>query len=222
MVRAWKSNRFVLKPPSTGVKSVLVASKSEPIDRGVVQQLSLDYDPYTDYESGVTDSSKMSGLRPILTLSDPVWHSAIHSLIITHRTIPANTPTAVGSNRFAYAPIALGSSDHTFAMPDPTDPTKLKSSYSGIFKIIATMGDNDDLWAILDTTVSQPRWRYEITENSQAPDSTTAKLLNLDGTTFADSIELEDPDSVGNLDQTGHKGFCHHAGNKFYIATGPC
>lgn len=217
MLNAWRRNQIPLKKPH-GLKTVPLGVKDTLIATGTVQAMSLEYDPF----SSSTPDTELSAQKPIFALSDPVWHSNISNVCVVHRPMLANVPLPVRNTRYVLAPINIYLNTDEFAMIDPDEPTKLKSSTSGIFKVLAFMGSDPDTYAFIDTYQSQTRWRYELTQDSQAPGTSTAKLLRLDGVEFAASISLSDPDSIGSLDKIGHRGYCEQIGNEFHIASGPC
>ena len=109
-------------------------------------------------------------------------------------------------------------------MIDPDFPTKLKSADAGIYRLVCDLGENDvggDNVVIVDTHQSYHNWRFELTEDWASASTTAAgKLLNWDGTTFADTVTLSDPDSVARGLPTGSTGYCHHRGNAFEVYSG--
>lgn len=111
--------------------------------------------------------------------------------------------------------------DGEWATPDPDDPKQWKlSPDAGMARVIDKINDE---YAIAQMGVSQPRWIYELTEDSKAPLVTTAKLLHYDLTDYSTTeIELSDPLSAGVNDTDGYRGYCWQSGNEFHIGLGPC
>ena len=65
-------------------------------------------------------------------------------------------------------------------------------------------------------------WRYKLTQASQAPAVTTAKLVDLAGTDYATAVNISDPLSLMDDQVADDTGFCISVGNAFYAIQGPC
>lgn len=146
----------------------------------------------------------------------PVWHTNVSRLVILAEPIPdGEAGVAVLSGHC----LAKASGDDDFVMLDPTDTNVFKSATSGIARTIARV-DSD--YALINFRDSCDWWQYELTQASQAPSATTAKLIGRDGVEFASSINLSDPLSLMDDQASGDKGFCRFCGNDFEAVTGPC
>lgn len=161
---------------------------------------------------------------PTMTAIDPVWHTSMDNLFVVHAAVLDGEVIAYHPRRWAMVIVTIMSASDRWVMPDPTTPHRMKTSTSGVWKILGL--DTTNNRAIVDMTQSQPLWRYEITEDWQTSGTTTAKLLRLDGTEFASSVEIGEPDPTpGHLmsDQvTGDKGYCVQVGNLFIPQQAVC
>ena len=218
ILAAWDAGRLGTGPKKrkSGLKSSIAAKAVSDVDRGSIQVLTMSGDPI----AGLSDSMRnIVEKRPVFTAGDPVWHSNIDNAVVMQRSVNADWASTVGSAKYITVDLDATDAGKQWAMIDPDDPTTLKAATGGIFKVMKGYAGSR---ALLDTQQSQRIWRYELNENSQAPATTDAKLVNLDGTTFATSINLSDPLSLMD-DQTANAvGFCWHIGNEFYAIQGPC
>lgn len=180
--------------------------------------------------------------NPRVVAGDPVWHTGIDNLIPVTETLAA--ASALGKadggtwqgldKHVAILKVRVGLSDNDrFLMLDPSggfstsDGNKVMvTSDAGIWKIIAldlqSTSDGGLFIALVDMRISQPLWRYELLEDSFAPETTRAKLLRLDGDVFADEILLSDPLSLMDDQLLGDVGYCINTGNEFYAINAPC
>lgn len=187
---------------------------------GVLQQI----DPFTEPDEATEDLFIES---PVGETSDPVWHTAIDNLVVVPSDVLENGVFSYPSLSWAVVVVTdQVDVDDRWVMVDPAEPTKMKTADAGIYRIIGYVGEGEDTEkrAIVDLTQSQTLWRYELTDDSNAPDATDAKLLRLDGTEFSSGsvTEISDPDGLMDDQVAGDKGFCIHAGNKFYAQTAVC
>lgn len=145
----------------------------------------------------------------------PTWHSDVISLGCVLDDTPNGEFGRVVIGGLAILKLSSGSGD--WASPDPADDTQWKlSTSSGMVRVINKI--NAD-YAIAQIGVDQPRWRYRLNADSAAPSLTSAKLLSLDGTEFASSVDLSDPFSISSGQETDDEGFCVYASGKFYAET---
>ena len=176
--------------------------------------------------SGMTqpaDSSLGIGTNysPIMSAVEPVWHTAIDNIILADGPVPQDQYFSYHPRRFGIVSCSGGfGGPQRYIMPDPANPKFGFRSSSGIFRILGYDATNE--FAIVDLHREQTLWRCEYLENSQAPSSTTAKLLSIGDQEFSDDVEIEDPDSVADDAVTGYKSYCIQIGNEFHIQTGPC
>tara|TARA_A100001391_G_scaffold145882_2_gene103494 strand:+ start:275 stop:982 length:708 start_codon:yes stop_codon:yes gene_type:complete len=151
---------------------------------------------------------------------DPVWHTSISRLVVLAEPIPdEGYGRAVLSGQCV---VRLSSGDDTkqYVMIDPDAVNECIASTAGIGRLLAKFDEGD--FALVKFRDGADLWRYELTEDSNAPSTTTAKLVTLGGTDFADEIDLSDPLSLMDNQIDGDKGFCIHVGNEFHAIQGPC
>jgi len=159
-------------------------------------------------------------ISPIIHGDYPTWHTNIGNIVVANSAVEDGALFRLPNKNWATVRCAgqIGSSG-LYVMPDPDFPHRALRCSSGIFRVIGYDATND--LATVRIGQSQPLWRYELTQDSQAPNDTTATLKTLDGATFGD-INLKDPLSIGEDDLSGYEGYCIHVGNEFHIASGPC
>lgn len=157
-----------------------------------------------------------------LVCVDPVWHTSIAKLVILAEPIPdGKRGVAVVSGECI---IKLSSSDptHPFVMLDPENINKCKTSWSGIARvhelILGDDPEDDDeiVYALANFRDECNRWKYELTEDSQTPATTTAKLLDRRNVEFTtEPINLSDIDGLMDDQESGDRGWCDLCGNDF-------
>ena len=128
----------------------------------------------------------------LLTGELPVWHTKIANLAVTAEPIPDEEFGIVVL--YGLCVIAVTSTgDDDYLMINPTTVHKMTAATSGIAR---QLGRVDDDYVIGIMGDRQIFWRYEMTEDSQAPNTTECKLIGLDGTTeHAATIDLTDDES---------------------------
>ena len=152
--------------------------------------------------------------------NDPAWHSSISRLVVLAEPIPNEQVGLAVLSGHCVAKLSSGSVDEDFVMLDPASINEAKSSDTGIARLEKKLsGGNYGLIVFRD---SSRLWRYQLTEDSQAPATSAAKLLKLNGTEFAPSIDLSDPTELMEDQISGDEGWCIHVGNKFYAIQAPC
>lgn len=156
---------------------------------------------------------------PILELETPVWHSKIDKVVLLHKGIltgevnPCTGPTILP---------ALGTvvnANDKYVMVDPAFPSKLKTSDAGIFGLIGSLEYGGETALIVDTTVNQPLWRYQLTSYFVGG-LATAELLRLDGAVYG-SITLTEAGGFMFYADSSAAGYCMQVGNKFIPIPGP-
>ena len=219
MLSAYKRGEFTRADPVRSVDpTIWVANDSgDSMDAGTLLQIAT-MDPATIAE--------LAARSPTFTAITPTWHTAIDNLFVLNQ--PAVNNQAIPYHLRGWATVLL--TDHTagdrWVMPDPFDPTKMRTADAGIYKILGL--DEGNNVATVDLTQSQTLWRYELTQDSQAPEVTTAKLLRIDGDVYAISnenpaiINLADPDGLMDDQVSGDRGWCHHVGNQFIAIQAEC
>lgn len=167
--------------------------------------------------SSLVDSYYQS---PIVNAALPTWHTSIDNLTVMPSGALAGEIGGYSNRAWGAVNATIVNASDRYAMIDPSDVTKVKTASGGPWKIIGS--DSTNGVALVDFTKSQMLWRYELTQDSQAPAITTAKLLNIDGTEFAASINLSDPDGMMDDQSSGDKGWCMHVGNTFQAQAAYC
>jgi hypothetical protein len=221
MLAAWMNGEFAAQQPKNkkGLGTSPQARPEEILLEGRVSQM----DELRD-ATMPPDISAQSLVRrkPVLSVKDPVWHTDIDKPFVVNKTLNPTTIVGVANQRYVTAPITLVKDTDRYAMIDHTDPTKLKTSTSGIFKVIEIWEGDSDI-AILDTLEQQRLWRYELTEEVTQDGTYSAKLLRLDGEIYASDAEITFAGlpKIGVCMKAEERGYCYHTGNEFYaIVTG--
>ena len=160
--------------------------------------------------------------RPNYLAEAMSWHDKIAQAVVAAQPIPDQAYGNVvlfGQCIVRSTSNADGSGgDGRYVMPNPADPTKVLIADGGIGRVLARVGENH-VSILLGQT--QPFFRYELTEDSNAPDTTAAELQNMDGTAIG-NIDLSDELVVTDQDTDEYSGLCVMMGNKFYPSDGPC
>lgn len=166
---------------------------------------------------GPTELRDVSGAVDF-TLGNPTWHTNIHRLVVCAEPIPDGERGVVVVAGFCLVAMTATAASSDYVMISSTNTSKVTGASAGIAKLYASFNG----YGLVNLGDRQPLWRYELTQDSQAPSTTTAKLIDLDGTTFATSINLTDPDSLMGDQVSGNDGWCIHSGNKFYAIQAVC
>lgn len=216
MLAEWRSGKLTPEPQKKAGKQtapILKRIDADLRDRFVLQQVDSAEDPAL----AVSDPNlvRLSANSLILKVKDPIWHTAIDNIVIPKSPIRDDVLSTAYGHRYVVMPITPSDPSYRYAMVDPDDPTKLKAATGGIYKILQTLSDADST-SLLDTEDGQYKWRYELLESSQFPNTTQAQLLNLDDTVFASSMALTDRSGITASQTVGDKGYCFHAGNEFF------
>lgn len=215
LLNQWRSG--MLTPQSSGSSKPAAIEIEGTVARGANEVLQLD-----ELETG-TAATKLARMdAPLITAIEPVWHSALDRLVIVPNGCIAGQVFSLPTLTWAAVACNVVQTTDRYVMLDPDNTTQMKSADAGIWRILGSDQAND--YAIVDLTQGQPDWQYELTEDSQAPSTTLAKLLRMDGSEFAPGhlINLSDPRSFMDEQLSGEKGFCFLAGNKFYAYQSPC
>jgi hypothetical protein len=165
--------------------------------------------------SGIVESFHQS---PAMEATTPVWHSAIDKLFVLTTATPNNQMVAYQPRDWVSVKCTAGDAGDRYVMIDPANPTRFKTSDAGLYRILE-YDVNHDI-AVVDLMHSQPLWRYELKEDSNAPATTNAKLLRLDGVEYASQINLSDSEGLTTDDEAGDTGYCLFAGGKFIAIDG--
>lgn len=154
------------------------------------------------------------------TAVDPVWHTSISRLVILAEPVPADGYGRAVLSGHCVVSLSAGSGSVQYVMLDPTAINQLKGATGGVGRLLAKLSGGD--YGMINFRDDSDLWRYEMTQASQAPATTTAKLLGIDGTEFAASINLTDPENLMDDQVIADTGYCHHVGNKFIAIQAPC
>lgn len=229
---ASKHNRIVDRLPGSTQGASVSASGMSRVEVPIINDSGADLDIghalIIDTYDGVdaTDPYEI-GLSLRLECDSPTWHTAIARTVVLAGPIPDSEPgQAIVSGMCL---VALSDSDaaHRFVMIDPTDTKMFKTANSGIGRLLAiipedTPSDPAIEYGLVILGDTQNLWRYKLTQASQAPSVTTAKLYDRDGTEFAASINLSDPESLMDDQTTDDTGWCIQCGEDFEAIQGPC
>ncbi|QDT07790.1 hypothetical protein K227x_62180 [Rubripirellula lacrimiformis] len=151
---------------------------------------------------------------------DPVWHTSISRLVILAEPIPDDGYGLAVISGHCLVSLSAGSGSDSFVMLDPSSLNEMKGSTSGVGRLLAKLSGGD--YGLINFRDECARWRYELTEDSQAPAVTTAKLVDRSGTVFHSAINLSDPLSLMDDQVSGDEGFCDLCGNDFEAVQAPC
>jgi len=234
MVADYQSGGAMNKNPKGGSFAagaiVVVNDEDDQIPAGELRQLS----GLTNQESYILadDAFRRSTVNsPAFTLTDPVWHTGIDNVVLMHKNVLPHSTGVARSARLVAAPITNAPEELTevgWVMVDPLDPVRLKyCKTSGIYRVLGWfkldgLAAPQDNIVVIDTQEKQNIWMYELTQDSLAPNDTSAKLLDLEETVFAANIKLWDPQSLMDDQSTGDRGYCLHLGNKFLAIQAVC
>lgn len=171
-------------------------------------------------------STSPSGVSPAALARQPVWHGEIDSVFPINKPVLKDGGFTIQDHRWSTVRLSEDVSpgeliDLNFVMIDPEKPWLCKAASSGIWKILAKTADKE---VLVDTAVSNHRWRYTLKENWKST-GTRASLRGIDGelfTTTTTEITLLDPEQLMSDQMTGDTGFCDLFGNKFYAIQATC
>lgn len=153
----------------------------------------------------------------------PVWHTKISRIAIAAAPVPDGDRGPFVLSGMCLVRIETYRSADEFVMIDPASPYRFSTGGAGLGRILAPIPSEEDTqYAMINFRDGDNLWIYELTEDSQAPSDTDAKLFTLSGTEFTSSINLSDPLGIMDDQISGQKGFCIQTGNKFYAIQGPC
>jgi hypothetical protein len=156
---------------------------------------------------------------PLVNCIEPTWHTAIDKIVIAAEPIP-DTEFGIAVVAGVCVIKAPSAGSDSFVMINPSTTYEMKGGgESGIAKVLAEI-DTD--YVLANFGERQNLWSYELTQDSRAPSATSAKLLNLDGTEYASTITLTDPDGLMDDQVSGDQGFCLQIGNEFYAIQAVC
>lgn len=215
MLNEWKSGKF---DPNNAAKSrapVISVQNTTGNEREPGEILQID--TMEQPEEGVLDAFMSA---PIVEAIDPVWHTDIDRLVIVTGGVIDEGIFPWEPRNWAVVKVTVEETTDRYVMLDPDNINQMKTADAGIWRIIGLDEENET--AIVDLHSSQPMWRYQLTEGSNAPEETAAKLIRVDGTEFSDSINLSDPLGLMDDQSTDDEGWCIHVGNEFHAIQAPC
>lgn len=152
------------------------------------------------------------------TAIDPVWHTKIAKAVVLAEPIADGEPGIAVVRGICV--IKCNEADEGYAMIKKDTINEFAAADAGIARVLARVESSE--YCVADFRSEQNLWQYELNESSQAPDDTTAKLVKLDGTEFADEVEISDPLSLMDDQGSGDTGFCILSGDKFHAIQAPC
>lgn len=159
---------------------------------------------------------------PLLTCNNPTWHTDISRVVVLSEPIADGDYGRVVLSGFCIIRLSAGAATDNFLMIDPANVNQMKGTTSGIARLIGFQDIGGDKYALANFRDESNVWHYELTQASQAPSDTTAKLVDLAGTEYAASINLSDPKSYMDDQSSGDTGTCILSGDKFYALQANC
>ena len=145
------------------------------------------------------------------------WHDKVTNLAVVLEPCKADDKFTAVVDGLCLAKVTDQTGDWVFV--DPDAPEDCKCGSGGFAQKIGDYGTD---YALCLMNRMQNLWRYELTQDSQTPAVTTSKLLNLDGTQYASTMNLDDPDGLMEDQVIGDKGWCLRVGPKFYAIQAVC
>ena len=222
-IRAKDWNRIVdLVTGSQSGGTAAVGSMSQVLAR-VSNDSGRDYDIgeilQLDGFTGPTASPPYEAISSLLYSADqPTWHTAISMPAVAAEPIPdGETGVAVVFGQCVIAVTSTATGD--YVMTDSTTTYAGTLSTGGFARFLGRIDDDFVLGCIGH---GSNLWRYKLTQASQAPAVTTAKLVDLAGTDYATAVNISDPLSLMDDQVADDTGFCISVGNAFYAIQGPC
>lgn len=157
--------------------------------------------------------------RPIFKLVSPVWHNKIDKVVVLHKSILEYNVANILGPRILPALGTVVDPTDKYVMVDPLDPTKLKTSTSGIFGLVGTLEYGGDTVLIVDTSVNQPVWLFT-TLDAPSGGFCPADLKRGDGIVYGEVV-ISDPLNTlsGATEESPKTGLCMQVGN-FFVALG--
>lgn len=157
--------------------------------------------------------------RPIFKLVAPVWHTKIDKAVVLHKGILEYSQGNILGPRILPALGTLVDETDRYVMVDPLDPTRLKSSTSGIFGLVGALEYDGETVLIVDVSVNQPVWLFT-TYGDYAGGYVESDLKRGDGIVYGEVI-ISDPLGAFSsaTEETPKTGLCMQVGN-FFVAIG--
>lgn len=158
--------------------------------------------------------------EPYFEMIDPVWHTGIDNIVPVQRDVPDGQTYDHPPSYFGTVLVTQVKTTDRYVMIDPANPIEMKTADAGIYRLLGYDGQGR---AVVDFRDSQPFWRYKLTQASQQPAVTTAKLVRVDGDEYSSTaINLSDPLGLMDDQTTDAEGWCIHIGNEFHAIQAPC
>ena len=148
------------------------------LEVGTMNQLGDVFEP----DAAVDEDLKMIFYnQPKFESTDPVvWPDVLKSPVLLNIAVNPESTGMVRSARYVVVDVTIVKEEDKYVMPDPVDPTKLKTADAGLYRIVGIWPEDNK--ALVDTQESQPMWRFELPGSySGTPPVSQAKLLRLDG-----------------------------------------
>lgn len=217
VVNAYHAGRLTSSPASSSKPLSIKCKANRVMSRG---EIAATKNEGSDVSSG--------GKHIRIDLEDVEWHDNIANIVIV------DSPAAVIGQQVSIATstwnvVKLSErvhdndvSEYRYVMPDSDDPKKLKAAASGIYEVVCFLDNNNK--AVVDTTKSQPYWRYELTGSWDSDKEAKAKLFDINDNEFTGSKRATITDIYEFMEDqgSGDKGICLHTGNKFHAIQAIC
>ena len=224
-VTADKWNRIVDRLPSTTAgnpaggfamsRVECLIKNSSGADRDIGELLSISGFDGPD-GSNIYEVAK----HAVYTAINPGWHGSINRIVVLAEPIPDGEYGRAVISGQCIVKITAGSGTDPYVMIDASSVNECRGSTGGMGRLLCVFDQPG--YCMVNWRDGSNLWRYELTQDSQAPLGTTAKLLRLDGFLYADEIGLLDPQSLMDDQVDGDGGLCVHTGNTFTAIQGPC
>lgn len=210
MLSQWRKGEFTKQPKHTRRGTIWIKNNTgRNVTAGeFLQVAAMTQSPDTSLDIG-------TNYTPILTATQPTWHTAVDNLVISDGPI-------LKDEFFPYQPRPFGivsctgavGSNNRFVSPQPGNTKYGIRASSGLFRVLGY--DSSTGFAIVDLGKSQTLWRYELSENSMVPATTQAKLLTLNNEDMSAVIHVTDKAGITKFQLAQDQGFCVQIGNEFH------
>lgn len=217
-IRASLINKIIRAVPDSSIGTSASIATMHPVYCRVLNSSGRDYDlgevmVIDDYDGpDGTNPYEIAG-NVEYVCDAPTWHTAIAKAVVAAEPIPdGERGLAILSGQCILR--TTNTSNLAFAMIDPATTHQWKVSTSGIAKVLERINNS---YVLANFRHEANLWRYKLNADSSAPASTSAKLIDLDGTEFASTITLSDVMSSAKYGKANHEGYCMLVGDAFHV-----
>ena len=224
-IRAESWNQLVDRLPGSNVGRPASPGNISRTEIEVVNGSGRNYDVgeifYVNSFSGPTGNAPWEAIEtPLYSGIEPIWHSKISRLCVAAQPIPDGEQGVAVVSGHCVIKTTNDSTTLGWIMLDPSTEYQGKLADAGIAKVLGKIANG---WYLCNFGETQRRWRYKLSEASQAPSTTTATLYLRDGTQWdTTTFELSDSISITDGDALNYEGFCEQVDNEFLVHVGPC